>query len=285
MNPIAPALFGLPPGFTDVIALVVGACVGSFLNVVIRRLPAGASLLRPGSHCECGAPIAWRDNIPILSWFILGRKARCCGRRIPGQYPLVEALTAAAFLACKLRYPPAVALCGWVFLSALIAATFIDLDHLIIPEGLTVGLGLAGIVLSLLVPALHGDRGDGFALDGVRSVAAAVEGLLVGSGLVLWIAAITGSLLKKEAIGMGDVIFVGAIGAFCGWHGAIFAVFGGSLVGVLWIALSIILRTRRRPGLGAQVPFGPMLAIAGAIYFLALRGPIDSWFAQVSPIF
>src|SRR4030095_2761117 len=97
---------------------------------------------------------------------------------------------AAIFVACWLKFPPLVALCGWIFLSCLIAATFIDLDHMIIPDVFTIGLGVIGVLLSCFVPALHGHRGDYFMLDGLRSAVASMQGLLIGSGLVLWIALI-----------------------------------------------------------------------------------------------
>ena len=103
------------PWFLPLVAFVLGACVGSFLNVCIHRIPAGQSVVRPGSHCACGAPIRWYDNIPILSWFFLRGRARCCGRRFSFRYPLVEALTAALSLACWLLFPPAKALGGALF--------------------------------------------------------------------------------------------------------------------------------------------------------------------------
>ena len=277
---------GTPPWFVTAAALVVGACIGSFLNVVILRLPAGESLSRPRSHCACGKPIAWRDNIPILSWLLLRGKARCCGRPFSARYPLVELLTALLFLACTRFSSPAVMACGWVFVSALICATFIDLDHMVIPDVFTLGLGGAGVVLSFLVPALHEPPSGYFALDSLRSGGAAIEGLLIGSGLVLWIALIAGSVLKKEAMGFGDVKFVGAIGAFCGWHGAVFAVFGGALVGTLAFLLALIGGPKAdKPAFGTQMPFGPMLAIAGGIYFLFLHARVDAWFAGFAELF
>ena len=167
-------------------------------------------------------------------------------------------------------------MCGWVFLSGLIAATFIDLDHLMIPDEFTLGLGVVGVLLSCAVPALHAQYGGFFALDSFRSGAVALEGLLIGSGLVLWIALLAGAVLKKEAMGLGDVKFVrGAIGAFCGWHGAVFALFGGAIVGTLWLALALVGRQLfRRPAaggeeplaVGSRLPFGPMLAVAAALY-------------------
>lgn len=290
------------PWFFPTFAFLFGACVGSFLNVVIYRVPAGQSVVRPGSHCACGAPIKWHDNLPILSWLLLRGRARCCGRAFSFRYPFVELLTALCFVACWLHFPPAVAACGMLFVSALIAATFIDLDHLIIPDVFTIGLGVAGVVLSLLVPALHGQHSGLFLLDAIRSGTASLQGLLVGSGLVLWIALLAELALKKEAMGFGDVKFVGAIGAFAGWQGAVFSVFGGAIVGLVWFSVALLWqKLAGRPaalapkaetpegapaalGFGAHVPFGPMLAIAAALHFLFLQRWVAAWFAQFADL-
>jgi leader peptidase (prepilin peptidase) / N-methyltransferase len=287
------------PWFLPALAFVLGAIIGSFLNVVIIRLPAEKSVVTPGSHCACGQPIAWRDNIPILSWLLLRGRARCCGRPFSIRYPIIELLTALLFVCCARQFAPAVMVCGWVLVSALIAATFIDVDTLSIPDTFTIGLAAAGLPLSLLVPALHGEHSGFFGLDSLRSGADALEGLLIGSGLVLWIAMLGEAVLKKEALGFGDVKFVGAIGAFCGWHGAVFSVFGGAVAGTLWI-LAAMVKTKAESGkrkaetgepakpplgFGMQVPFGPMLAFAGAAYFLFLHGPVDAWFARFSDLF
>lgn len=279
-------------------AFIFGAIVGSFLNVVIYRVPAEKSVVRPGSHCACGQPIAWRDNIPILSWLMLRGRARCCGRKFSVRYPFVELLTGLLFLECWLLFPPAKAVCGMVFLGVLVCATFIDLDHFIIPDVFTIGAGLAGLLLSAFVPALHDRSGDLFVVDSLRSGVIALEGLLIGSGLVLWIALVAEALLKKEAMGFGDVKFVGMIGAFCGWHGAVFAIFGGAVVGTIWFAIAFAWQkifpaqkaalpaespdTEGRPaslGFGVHVPFGPMLAIAAALYFLWLHSWVDPYFS------
>jgi leader peptidase (prepilin peptidase) / N-methyltransferase len=291
------------PWFFPVVAVVFGACVGSFLNVVIHRVPREESVVRPGSHCACGRPIAWRDNIPVVSWFLLRGRARCCGRAFSFRYPFVELLTALLFLASWLALPPLVALCGWVFLSALVAATFIDLDHMIIPDVFTIGLAIAGVILSFVVPALHGQQGELALLDSLRAGIASVQGMLLGSGLVLWIALLAETVLRKESMGFGDVKFVGAIGAFCGWQGAVFAVFGGAVVGTIWFVLALLWEklTGRRAaaappsetpegepaplGFGAHVPFGPMLAIAAAWYFLAFHEPVRAWFSDVAALF
>lgn len=291
------------PWFFPAVAFFFGACIGSFLNVVIYRLPKEESIVTPRSHCGCGRPIAWHDNIPILSWLLLRGRARCCGRKFSVRYPAVELLTALLFVACSLRLSPAIALCGMVFLSALVAATFIDLDHFIIPDVFTLGLGVVGVGLSFCVPALHGQHGDLFLLDSVRSGFASILGLLVGSGLVLWIALLAEAVLKKEAMGFGDVKFVGAIGAFCGWQGAVFSVFGGAIVGTLWFAIALIwekISGRRSAvappsetpegeptglALGAHVPFGPMLAIAAALYFLVFESWVNAWVTEVAVLF
>jgi leader peptidase (prepilin peptidase)/N-methyltransferase len=304
MNPAAFAdVAASLPWFFPAMAFVFGAAIGSFLNVVIYRVPAGKSIVRPGSHCACGTPIVWYDNIPVFSWLVLRGRARCCGRPFSIRYPFIELLTALLFLECWLLFPPARAVCGMIFIGVLICATFIDLDHFIIPDAFTLGAGIAGLLLSILVPALHGQSGDIFILDSMRSGMIALQGLLLGSGLVLWIALIAEAVLKKEAMGFGDVKFVGMIGAFCGWRGAIFSIFGGAVVGTVWFALALVWQkifpaqktalpaespdVEGQPaslGFGVHVPFGPMLAIAAALYFLWLHPWVDAYFAELSAL-
>jgi leader peptidase (prepilin peptidase)/N-methyltransferase len=306
------------PWFFPAVVFGLGACVGSFLNVCIYRIPAGQSVVTPRSHCACGTPIAWYDNLPILSWFILRGRARCCGRPFSFRYPCIEVLTALVFTVCWCSFPPAKALCGMLLGAALIVATFIDLDHLVIPDAFTLGLGVAGVALSCAVPSLHGRQDDLFLIASVRSGVDSIGGLLIGSGLVLWIALLAEAVLKKEAMGFGDVKFVGAIGAFVGWPGAVFAVFGGAIIGTVWFALALLwhgLFGRRRAiedptpgaapeekseaekpgdpdgpavadpiGFGVQVPFGPMLAAAGLLYFLVLHRWVDAYFARLAEL-
>jgi leader peptidase (prepilin peptidase)/N-methyltransferase len=290
------------PWFFPAVAFVLGACIGSFLNVVIYRLPKGESIVSPGSHCGCGQPIKWHDNIPILSWLVLRGRARCCGRPFSVRYPFVELLTGALFLCCWLRFPPLVATTGAFFLSCLVAATFIDLDHLIIPDIFTIGLAVLGVLISIWVPALHGQHSGWFLIDATRAGLASLQGVLIGSGLVLWILLLAEAVLKKEGMGFGDVKFVGAIGAFCGWRGAVFAMFGGAVVGTLWFATAWVWekasgrRAALAPpsqtpegeetslGFGAHIPFGPMLAIAATLYFLVFRNAIDTWLADLSAV-
>ena len=110
----------IAPWFFPIVVFVLGSCIGSFLNVVIYRVPAGQSIVTPSSHCGCGLPIAWYDNIPILSWFILQGRTRCCGQSYSFRYAIVELLTALLFLACWFAFPPAKALVGMLFISILI---------------------------------------------------------------------------------------------------------------------------------------------------------------------
>jgi leader peptidase (prepilin peptidase)/N-methyltransferase len=278
------------PWFFPLCVFVFGAMIGSFLNVVIYRVPAGKSIVSPGSHCACGQPIKWYHNLPILSWIILRGRARCCNQPYSVRYPLVELLTAVLFLTVWLRLPPDAALGGLILVSLLIAATFIDLDHMIIPDSITIGGVVVAVVLSFCLPAIHGHMdAEIYLLGSIRSGFASIVGVFVGSGLILWIALLAESLLKKEAMGFGDVKFMGLIGGFLGWKGAVFTVFGGAIVGTFWFIAALILKklwgaskTAILPAetpegeatevaLGTHVPFGPMLAIAGTIYLLLAK--------------
>ena len=240
------------PWFWPAVAFVFGACIGSFLNVVIYRVPAGQSVVTPGSHCACGAPIAWYDNIPIFSWL------RLRGRAFSFRYPFVELLTGAAFLACALFFPPARALGGMLFLSLLVAATFIDLDHWVIPDVLTFGGIAAGLAFTFLVPALHGSPAAAFSPAGLRVGYQTLAALALGSGLIFCIAAFGELLLQKEAMGFGDVKLVGLIAVFCGWPGAVFALFGGAAVGTVWFIVALLWqKLARRPAPLAAVVEAP----------------------------
>jgi leader peptidase (prepilin peptidase)/N-methyltransferase len=291
------------PWFFPVFFFVIGACVGSFLNVCIYRLPKDESVITPRSRCACGAPIAWRDNIPVLSWLLRRGRARCCGLPFSIRYPFVELLTAALFVACWLMFPPGKAVAGMALCTGVIAATFIDLDHMIIPDVFTIGGVVVGLFLSLLLPSLHGQEHELFVVASLRSVLASTLGLLVGSGLVLWIGLLAEAALKKEAMGFGDVKFLGAIGAFIGWKGAVFAMFGGALLGCVWFVLALAwqkIAGRPAPlmpkvetaagepaelGLGVHVSFGPMLAAGALLYFFILHRPVDAYFASLAALF
>ncbi len=291
------------PWFFPLFAGLTGTCVGSFLNVCIYRIPKDESVVSPRSHCGCGQPIAWHDNIPVLSWFLLRGRARCCGRPFSFRYPAIELLTATLFVACWLVFPPAKALAGTVLCSIVICAHFIDHDHMIIPDVFTVGGAAAGVLLSMLLPSLHGQAHDYFLIASMRAGLESVLGLFVGSALVLWVALFAEAILKREAMGFGDVKYLGALGAFVGWQGAVFAMFGGALLGCGWFILAYVWKKitgRNAPaalpaetpegqpaelGFGVHVPFGPMLGLAALIYFFWAHHRVDAYFHELQPLF
>lgn len=313
------------PWFFPAAAFVFGACIGSFLNVCIYRIPAGKSVVRPGSHCACGQPIRWHDNIPVLSWLLLRGRARCCGRPFSVRYPSIELLTALLFLVCALEFGPAKAFCAMLFVAMLVTASFIDIDHMIIPDRFSIGGTVIGVVLALAFPALHGhaipahlDPTLGRMIAGIQSGTDAILGCFVGSALVLWIGLLAEKILRKEAMGFGDVKLLGCIGAFVGWQGAVFSVFGGAVLGVIATLLWLPFRREtpqadndttatdasakpvaptdskdaiegeepsgeESPGLmGMPVPFGPMLSAAGLLYLLWLHPVVDRYFAEIA---
>jgi leader peptidase (prepilin peptidase) / N-methyltransferase len=288
------------PWFFACLVAILGAIVGSFLNVCIYRIPAERSVISPGSACGvCGSPIAFYRNIPVLSWILLKGKASCCGQPFSLRYPAIELLTAVLFFWTWSIHSPAVAILGMLYISFLICATFIDLDHMIIPDRFSIGGMVIGVVLSICFPALHGIEGLPI-ISNIQSGITAIIGALVGAGLVYWIAVLGEVIFRKPAMGEGDVKFAGFIGAFCGWQGAIFAMFGGALLGTV-ILLPCLLIGRLVAGRGAdylvdesengenegervqfgmQVPFGPMLAGAGLIYFLGFNVYVDAYFTE-----
>ncbi len=291
------------PWFFPLAVTLLGACIGSFLNVCIYRMPKNESIVRPGSHCGCGQTIAWYDNIPVFSWFLLRGRARCCRQPFSFRYPAIELLTAALFLACWIQFSPAKALVGMVLCAIVICAWFIDLDHLIIPDVFTIGGAATGLILSLAVPALHGHSHPLLAVASLQAGRSAILGLFIGSALVLWIALFAEAILRKEAMGFGDVKYLGALGTFIGWQGAVFSLFGGALLGCVWLAGTYLWKkiSGRAPALGlpatsaagqpaeitlgVHVPFGPMLGVAALIYFFGAHLWVNTYFDNLAFLF
>ena len=294
----------LAPWYFTSLVFILGACLGSFLNVCIYRIPRDESVVSPGSHCACGKPVAWYDNIPILSWFILRGRARCCGRPFSFRYPSIELLTAVLCALSWRLFPAGQAAGGMVLVLLVLGSTFIDLDHMIIPDVFSIGGAVVGVLLSVLLPALHGISHEFYFVAALRSGVASMLGLLVGSGLVLWIALLAESLLKKEAMGFGDVKFLGALGAFLGWKGAVFSIFGGAIFGCLWVAVLMVWQKStgrgaalapkietpdgqpaEKVGFGVHVSFGPMLGAGALLYFFMMRPYVDAYFANLQVLF
>jgi leader peptidase (prepilin peptidase)/N-methyltransferase len=229
-----------------------GALVGSFLNVVIVRLPEeGGSVVFPASHCPvCKKPIAWYDNIPLVSFFLLRGRCRQCQARISLRYPLVEGAMALLALALyqhfglTLLFP-----IYFIFCAALLAVIFIDLQHQIIPDVIS----LPGIVL-------------GFGFSFVNPFVTwqdAGLGILFGGGSFYLVALTYYLLTKREGMGGGDIKLLAMIGAFLGWQSLPFVIFGSSLLGVVAGVWAMI---EQRKGGKTVIPYGPFLAMAALLY-------------------
>jgi len=353
----------IPFHFWSVVFFVFGAIVGSFLNVCIHRLPLGQSIVSPPSHCpHCNYSIPWYLNIPLVTWLYLRGKCRNCGAPISIRYFLVELLTAVVFLCCWLafgRHSVGLPLVYAVLLSGLIVATFIDFEHFIIPDEITIGGAVTGVVASLLVPALHGQR----ALP--EAIRQSLVGLIVGAGLIYFILRMGKLLfgrqrvefpadakvifgetsvhlpdreipyeevfyrrsdtvvmhaqraeladrcykdvrirlsperleigeeklnpeevpfleavgaeivLPREAMGLGDVKFMAAIGAFIGWQGVLFSLMVSSIIGSV-VGVTLILL--RRQAWSSRLPYGPYIALAAAIWIFGGNRLVHWWF-------
>ncbi|MDE6432050.1 MAG: prepilin peptidase [Opitutales bacterium] len=217
---------------------IIGACIGSFLGVCIDRIPRKKSFIYGCSRCICGKQIPWYYNIPIFSWLILHGRSKCCDHPIPLKLLLIEVITACLFpLLWALKPQFSDFIIYATLISFLLVAAFIDFETMLIPDKLPLTLGIIGIVASIMYPQMHHTN------DSSLSLQCSLLGLLLGSGILFWIGIIGEIIFKKEAIGIGDVQLVGAIGTFCGISGCLAAIFGGSLVGTA-IFLPIILKKR-----------------------------------------
>lgn len=236
-----------------------GLVMGSFLNVCIHRLPRGESVVAPRSRCpQCAATIRALDNIPVLSYLALGGRCRACRARISPRYPLVEGLTAVCFAAAIGAFGPTLrGVLAAAFLSGLVVATFVDLDHMIIPFEVT----LPGIPLGLL----------GAFLGAGPSFPDALIGCFAGAGFLHLVGVYSEMIVNwgagkeeewKEAMGPGDVHLAALIGAFLGWRSLIVAFLTATVTGS---AVSLVLIGLRRRGRRDHIPFGPYLALGAAV--------------------
>ena len=235
----------------SVVAFVFGAVVGSFLNVCICRLPKGESVVFPPSHCtSCDYRIRWYDNVPMLSYLLLRGKCRSCGARISPQYPLVEFLNGALTLALFLRFGPGpVFAVLFLFSSAMVVVTFIDLEHQIIPDSITLPGIVLGFAASFFIPQLGWLN--------------SLLGILAGGGSLLAIAYGYQAITKKDGMGGGDIKLLAMMGAFFGWKAILFIIFAASLAGSV-IGIAAMAVKKRDSTL--PIPFGPFLAGAAILY-------------------
>ena len=237
------------------IVFLLGSLIGSFLNVCIHRLPRNLSVIFPSSRCpSCNIPIKTYDNIPLLSFLLLGGRCRYCKTRISLRYPLVEALNALMYVLVLWRFG-----FGWhmpvlfAFCSAMIVITFIDLDFQIIPDTIT----LPGIPVGLITASLV--LQDPFDRSSILGLGGAIIGLFTG-GVLFYVIAV----LSKGGMGGGDIKMMAMVGSFMGWKSVLLTTFAGSLLGS---CVGIFLMVVKGKGRKTKVPFGPFLA-AGALISL-----------------
>ncbi len=242
--------------------ILLGLCIGSFLNVCIYRLPSERSIVHPASACPaCGTPLRWYDNIPVISYLLLRGRCRACKAGISFRYPMVEMLSALFALAVFLRFGPrAESLVFFVFIAALLVITFIDIDHRIIPDVISLPGIPIGFAASFLLPQV--------------SWHASLLGILIGGGSLFAIAWGYRLLTGKDGMGGGDIKLLAMIGAFIGWHGVLFTIMAASFTGTL---AGLLVMIKNRKNMKLAVPFGPFLAI-GAILYIFFGPQLIEWY-------
>lgn len=258
-----------------IFSFILGSVVGSFLNVCIYRIPREESVVSPPSHCtSCGSRIRVYQNVPVLSYIFLGGKCSECGSPISARYPVVEVLTGLLFLAAFRSFGFTIeTLFYLILICSLIVITFIDLEHMIIPNLVTI----PGIIVGLLYNSLKTDWNTSRDLLGEFSFSLvnffgvlnevpfldSVFGIIIGGGVLFLIAFLYVLIRKREGMGMGDVKLLAMIGAFLGWKGVIFVMLVSSVIGTV-VGLSVI--AYKKGNLKYALPFGPFLSLAAVIY-------------------
>lgn len=272
-------------------SFAAGACIASFLNVVIWRVPRGESIMYPPSHCpKCDAKIKWWQNIPILSWLVLRGKCAGCKDSISPRYPLVELLGGGLFLAAFLHlsaYPELGGLVAfelliwWIWISLMIVGSFIDFDHKLLPDFVTVGgmiLGcIRGVAFSFIT--IFESKSCTVSLATLAPLLWSLGGLVFGFGL-LWLVRFLGSkAFKREAMGLGDVFLMGAVGALFGPVAVLMTLilssFFGSVAGVV-----MMLVARVKPGRYIEIPYGPYICL-GCLAWMFYGNEILSWYMNI----
>ena len=285
------SLFGVSEFFAHAFVFIVGACVGSFLNVVIHRVPNEQSVVFPNSACpNCGGAIKFYDNIPLLSWMILRGKCRNCANPISPRYPAVELLTALLFVLVYWRigfdwFTPV----GLIFTATMIALIFIDAEHMILPDVINFPLLIFALAVRIAFPIFVGTEHFAdlriFPLTYLAdyplwlvSLAGAILGGLIGGGS-LWL---VGELWKRlrgvDAMGLGDVKMMFAVGALLGWRLTILSIFLGAFSGAV-IGIFLIARQKDKD-MQTQIPFGIFLG-TGSVIALLFGEPLIEWYLRM----
>lgn len=246
----------------NIAAVIFGALVGSFLNVCIYRLPKEESIVTPGSHCPyCKKPIAFYDNIPLISYLLLKGKCRHCKKSISSRYPLIEGITALISFLLLLKYGPSWDyLIYFSFASALMVITVIDLDHQIIPDVIS----LPGVGVGLI---------SSFVLTHITFLESLI-GMVLGGGSLFLVATIYQWLFKREGMGGGDIKLLAMIGAFLGWKAVILTILLSSLIGSVAGMVVIVFKGK---DFKYAIPFGPFLSL-GALISMFYGENIIRWY-------
>lgn len=235
-----------------ILVFIIGTIIGSFLNVCIYRMPKNESITIPASHCpHCGRQIAWYDNIPILSFLVLGARCRNCKKGISIRYPLVELLTALMVLFLYIQLGLGVKFFVYTILfSGLIVASFIDFQHQIIPDEISVGAIVVGVVLNAIFPSLNGfsNLKESLIFSGL--------GILAGGGVLYLTGMIGDFIFKKESMGGGDIKLLAGIGAFLGWKIALLTFFIAPVFGAI---VGVVVKIRKKVSI---IPYGPFISLS-----------------------
>jgi leader peptidase (prepilin peptidase) / N-methyltransferase len=252
----------MPPSLAIAAAALYGAVIGSFLNVVIYRLPLGKSIVKPPSRCRnCDYLLKWYDNIPIVSWMWLGGRCRKCRTGVSIQYPLVELVTAVLFALVVWLTPTGPLLATRLLLVCILIVLFgIDLEHQILPNVITLPGIAIGLLLSLIAPPGWKD---------------ALIGTLLGGGILYAIAWGYYLWRREEGMGMGDVKMLAMIGAFLGWKSVLVTLVLSSFSGAM---IGMILMAAQKGDMKFALPFGTFLAI-GALVAMFVGEPLVAWYA------
>jgi leader peptidase (prepilin peptidase) / N-methyltransferase len=245
------------------LVFMFGMCIGSFLNVCIYRLPSSTSIINPSrSFCpQCNSAIQFYDNIPVLSYLWLKGRCRNCKAPISPRYPLVELMTGILAIAILFKFHLTLeGVIYFVFTSSLLVITFIDIDHKIIPDIISLPGIPIGLAASFVLPAM--------------TFKSSLLGLLAGGGSLLLVAWTYSLITRKEGMGGGDIKLLGMIGTFIGWKGVIFTIFAASLTGTL---VGMIVMLLKGKNLKFAIPFGPFLSI-GAMSYVFFGKKVIFWY-------
>lgn len=265
-----------------VFAFGLGASIASFLNVVAWRVPRGESIVRPPSHCpKCNAPIRWWQNIPILSWLALRGKCASCRAPISPRYIIVETIGGLLFLAVAWKFLPSVSevLFLWIWCSLMLVGSVIDFDHKLLPDFVTVGGMVLGVAKALADSALMLVYGVDRVAAWLMPVAWSLSGLVFGFGLLMFIRTVGTKAFKREAMGMGDVFLMGAVGALFGPIAVVFTLIVSSVLGSV-AGLTLVALAKTKFGRFLEIPYGPYICAACLVWMFF--GPeIVNWYLGV----